>query len=276
MTMTRNTLLPFIMTEQYKQFKATCDYVRQRRKMGLTHGEAGSGKSSAARKYVEAQPLNPLNGQSSVFYLELEQTDKTDRAFYNAFVGALLREEPGYATAKVAAGETRRLLEKYQYEFIIIDEFQFLQDSGLEAVRTLWDKTNIPIMLITMTGFTGVLKKQRHLQLESRIVRKHRFDGLKDTQIMKDLLPHISIHSHIRFSPDQEDAKAIVEALMKTTRGNFRLVMNVLEQADALIELSQRAHERTTAAGKRTPPDILDFSADVVYDAAEMCGDADL
>jgi hypothetical protein len=78
---------------------------------------------------VAAQPLNPLNGQSAVFYFELEQTDKTDRAFYNAFVGELLREEPGNVTAKVAANETRRLLKKYQYEFIIIDEFQFLQDS---------------------------------------------------------------------------------------------------------------------------------------------------
>jgi hypothetical protein len=275
MTVTTNKLLPFVVTRQYKIFADACDYVRQKQKMGLIHGEAGSGKSSAAHQYVAAQPLNPLNGQSAVFYFELEQTDKTDRAFYNAFVGELLREEPGNVTAKVAANETRRLLKKYQYEFIIIDEFQFLQDSGLEAVRTLWDKTGIPILLITMTGFTGILKKQRHLQLSSRIVRWQRFDGLTDKQIKRDLLPNVSTHSHISFQSDQEDATAIVEALMKTTTGNFRRIVSVLEQADELIELSKIDNERAIAAGKKEIPAILDFDVELIHEAAAMCSDAD-
>src|SRR5262245_50754979 len=111
-------LLPFIVTRQYKQFQETCDFVRKRRKIGLAYGEAGTGKSSAARRYAAEQPALAMNGLSPVFYIELEQTDKTDRAFYNAMVGAILRQPPENVTAKVAGNEAKRLLEKYQYDSI--------------------------------------------------------------------------------------------------------------------------------------------------------------
>src|SRR6185503_5632594 len=107
-------LVPFIVTRQFKQFQETCDFVRKRRKIGLAYGEAGAGKSSAARRYTAEQPPLAINGVSPVFYVELEQTDKTDRAFYNMLVGAILRQPPENVTAKVAASEAKRLLEKYQ------------------------------------------------------------------------------------------------------------------------------------------------------------------
>jgi len=269
-----NELLPFIATKQYKQFKETCDFVRKRRKIGLAYGEAGAGKSSAARRYANEQPALAINGVSPIFYLELEQTDKTDRAFYNTLVGEILRQPPENVTAKVAASEAKRLLEKYQYDFLIIDEFHFLQDSGLEAVRTLWDKTGIPIMLITMTQFRGMLQKTKHLQLHSRIVRFLRFDRLEQKQIQRQLLPHVAADAHITFDPDQEDADKILAALFAATQGNFRKIMKVLDQANELIALSIEAHQ-THLAGrlKKDPPSILRFDANIIREAAAMTED---
>ena len=267
-------LVPFISTRQYKMFKATCDFIRARRKMGLTYGDAGAGKSSAARRYAREQPPMVANGLSPVFYLELEQTEKTDRALYNAFVATIRREPAENVTAKVASDEAKRLLDKYRYEFIIIDEFQFLQDSGLEAVRTLWDKTNIPILLITMTQFKGVLQKPKHKQLHSRIIRFLAFDQLDKKQLKKDLLSHIDVHSHITFDAEQNDADAIVDALFSTTRGNFREIMKVLDQANDLIDVSKKAVALHAAAQSSKPaPLVRRFDVATISEAAEMTMD---
>jgi DNA transposition AAA+ family ATPase len=271
---TPSELVPFISTRQYKKFKETCDFVRKRRKIGLIYGEPGAGKSSAARKYVAEQPALTVNGLSPIFYIDLEQTDKTDRAFYNTLVAAITHQAPENVTAKVAGTEAKRLLEKYRYEMIIIDEFHFLQDSGLEAVRTLWDKTGIPMILITMTMFKGVLQKPKHLQLHSRIIRFLSFDRLTKEQIARDLLPNVDVHSHIVFDRDQADAEEIVTTLYETTQGNFREITKILDQANELIELSIQAVAVHTAVGSKKPaPALQRFNADVIRDAAGMTKD---
>lgn len=264
-------LVPFIITKQYKEFKDTCDYVRRKRAMGLTHGEPGAGKSRAALRYVEEQERMALNGESPVFYLHLEQTDKTDRAFYNALVAAIIRQPPENTTATVAGNEAKRLLVKYQYEFLIIDEFQFLMDTGLEAVRTLWDKVHIPMMFITMSEFTGKLRKAKYKQLHSRIRKVLSFDALKEAQIMNDLLPNLDTHSHLAFSPTQDDAAEILAMLVKATSGNFRDIIKILDQANELIDLSilARQHALETKPDRELP-EITIFDAALIRDAAEM------
>src|SRR2546423_1666683 len=104
-------LLPFIVTRQCKKFWETMDFVWKRRGIGETHGEAGTGKTSVAKAYAAAQPPLAINGLSPVLYMELEQSDKTDRALYNTLVGAILRQPPENVTAKVAGNEAKRLLE---------------------------------------------------------------------------------------------------------------------------------------------------------------------
>ncbi|MDP9313732.1 MAG: ATP-binding protein [Chloroflexota bacterium] len=270
----QNELLPFVKTRQYKQFKETCDFVRSRRKIGLAYGEAGTGKSSAARQYATEQPPLAVNGVSPVFYLELEQTDKTDRAFYNTLVGAILHQPPENVTAKVASNEAKRLIDKYQFDMIILDEFHFLQDSGLEAVRTLWDKIGIGIMLVTMTQFRSVLQKTKHLQLHSRIIRFHPFDRLDEKQIRRELLPRVTTNSGITFDPEQKDADEIIQALLKATQGNFRRIVKVLDEASYLIELSIEENQLYEAGRiKQQPQPILQFSAEVILEAAARTED---
>jgi DNA transposition AAA+ family ATPase len=157
---------------------------------------------------------------------------------------------------------------------MFFDEFHFLQDSGLEAVRTLWDKTGVPIMLITMTQFRGVLQKTKHLQLHSRIIRFLSFDRLDENQIKKVLLPKIAVNAHITFDPNQTDAAEIVAALLAATQGNFRKIMKVLDQANELIAISKEEHQmHLVARRKGDPPLIRSFDADVIREAATMTED---
>jgi DNA transposition AAA+ family ATPase len=242
--------VPFIKTEQYKKFHTVCNYARCRRKMALVWGEAGTGKSRAARQFVSCLPLNPANGQPPVLYVELEQNDKTDRALYNVLISAINGQPAGNLMAKPAGEEAKRLITKYRYDTIIFDEFGFLQDSGLEAVRTLWDKIQLSMIFITMPERIAKLQQPKYKQFYSRLARIERFDGLTRTQIQEDLLPRVAQSSYLSFESGQEDAKEIVNELYTVTSGNFREIMKVLDQANEIIRINQRRRERKIAAGE--------------------------
>jgi DNA transposition AAA+ family ATPase len=267
--------IPFIKTEQYKKFHAVCNYVRRRRKMLLVWGEAGTGKSRAALQYIANLPPNIANGQSPVLYVELEQSDKTDRALYNVLISNITRQPAGNLMAKPAGEEAKRLITKYRYDTIIFDEFGFLQDSGLEAVRTLWDKLQLAMIFITMPERITKLQQPKYKQFYSRLARIERFDGLTRRQIMEDLLPRVAQDSYLSFESGQEDAEQIVNELYTVTSGNFREIMKVLDQANEIIHLTQRKREREIAEGK----DILLYkklpvlSVDLIQAAASATKD---
>jgi DNA transposition AAA+ family ATPase len=242
--------IPFIATQQYLMFQSACNYARRRRKMALVWGDAGTGKSRAARQFISRLPLNPANGQPPVLYVELEQNDKTDRALYNVLISAITGQPAGNLLAKPAGEEAKRLITKYRYDTIIFDEFGFLQDSGLEAVRTLWDKIQLSMIFITMPERVAKLQQPKYKQFYSRLARIERFDGLTPTQIMEYLLPRVAQDSYLSFESGQEDAEQIVKELYTVTSGNFREIMKVLDQANEIIRLSQRKREREIAEGK--------------------------
>jgi DNA transposition AAA+ family ATPase len=218
--------------------------------MALVWGEAGTGKSRAARQFVSSLPLNPANGQPPVLYVELEQNDKTDRALYNLLISAITGQPAGNLLAKPAGEEAKRLITKYRYDTIIFDEFGFLQDSGLEAVRTLWDKIQLSMIFITMPDRIAKLQQPKYKQFYSRLARIERFDGLTRRQIMEDLLPRVAQDSYLSFESGQEDAEWVVNELYTVTGGNFREIMKVLDQANEIIRLNQRKREREIAQGK--------------------------
>ncbi len=234
-------LLPFILTEQYLQLREICEYARRFRVLGLIYGEAGAGKTKAAQRYVREQPLITANGQSSVLYFQLAQSDKTDRAFLNALVAAITGLPQKNLTAAVAMAEAQRLLQKYRYVAIIVDEVGFLQESGLEAIRTLHDQTTLPIILITMPNLVD--KLERYPQFYSRISQFLCFESLTKADIRHKVLPNVALRSHISFDPQQEDASEIVAALYKAAggtkgqRASFRDVVHILQQANELLQI---------------------------------------
>lgn len=260
-------LLPFIRTYQYKKFVETCYKVMARRRFGLVYGYAGAGKTWAALQFAAEQPIMTANGQSPVLYVQFAQSDKTDRAVYNTMVATITNQTPRNDTTSVAGAELVRLLRKYCYTLIILDEVGFLQDSGLEAVRTLYDKTNLPIILITMPEY--VYRVQRFKQVYSRIARRLPFENVTDEQIKHEILVRVDEASHITFDPNQEDADEIVEALyLGSDHGSFRDMIHILEEASDLIAKSIAYCEReSTKNPKKKTMKPRTFDVDLIRDA---------
>jgi DNA transposition AAA+ family ATPase len=118
--------------------------------MVLVYRYAGAGKTLTALQFVSEQTIMIINGESPILYVHLSQSDKTDRAVYNKMVAVITNQMPRNDSASVAFVELVRLLKKYRYILIIIDEVRYLYDTGLEAIRTLHDTTKLPIVLIAM------------------------------------------------------------------------------------------------------------------------------
>src|SRR6266508_622772 len=217
MTLTHFDLLPFIETAQYMDFTLVCDYSRDHRCVVLVYGPAGAGKTVSAMRYRDAQPLITANGLSPVLYFQLTPADKTDRAFYNTLVEAMTKQPDQHRSAAVALAEAKRLLQKYRYEALIIDEVGFLAESGLEAVRTLHDQTGLPIILITMPKL--VERLEVYPQFYSRIAQFLEFGLLTREQIRQYVLPAVSQQSSLTFDPEQSAAADIVESLYTGAAG---------------------------------------------------------
>ena len=97
------------------------------------------------------------------------------------------------------------------------------------------------------------------------------FDTLQKKQIARDVLPQLPQLSHIVFSPDQDDAAAIIDLLFDSTRGNFRQLINILIQANNLIELSKQTNEYyRTHRPDKTPPPIHEFGVTIIRESTAM------
>jgi DNA transposition AAA+ family ATPase len=263
----QSPLLPFIKTVQYKKFAEVCYRAIECMRIALIYGYAGAGKSSTALQFATEQPIMTVNGQSPVLYIQLSQSDKTDRAVYNKMVAVITNQIPRNDTASVAFAELVRLLKKYRYILVILDEVGFLQDSGLEAIRTLHDTTNLPIVLITMPEY--VYKVQKFKQVYSRIARRLPFENLTREQIKQEILPRVAESSHITFSPEQDDVDEIVEAMyVGSDRGSFRDIVHILEESSDLLAKSIAYCERESARNpKKKPLEPRRFDVSLIHDA---------
>jgi len=271
-TLNRFNLLPFVETEQFQDFTIACDYARAHQSVALVYGPAGAGKTVSAIRYRDAQPLITANGLSPILYFQLTPADKTDRAFYNSLVEAMTRHPDQHRSAAAALAEAKRLLHKYRYEALIIDEVGFLLESGLEAVRTLHDQADLPIILITMPQLIERLEK--YPQFYSRIARFQEFGQLTQEQIRYAVLPGVSKQSHIAFDFEQKDAEEIVAALYEGAGGSdergasFRDIGHILATANDLIEESIQLRDAFIAEnlGKKHPK-IERFDASLIRKA---------
>jgi type II secretory pathway predicted ATPase ExeA len=245
---TRERFVDFVETEQYDDIEYICEYAIHHRIIALIVGDAGIGKSLAARHFVNSQPLITANGRSPVLYVQLKQSDKTDRTVLNALVAAINGQPQRRDTAAVAMAEVRRLIQKYRIQEIIIDEAGYLEDSGLKAVLTLYDPGEgddalIPVVLIITPDYKD--KIERLPQLNSRIAQRLELSRLEKAVIGELILPNVSNESHITFSPEQADAKEIINELFTASGGTdqnagaiFRDLVDILIASHTIIQES--------------------------------------
>jgi DNA transposition AAA+ family ATPase len=131
-----------------------------------------------------------------------------------------------FETKKRAIGDPTTL--------ILIDEADRLRMSGLEQVRSIFDKGRFGLVLI---GMPGIEKRMaRYPQLYSRIGFVHEFRPLGLAE-MRFLLERRWAPVGVKL-PEQAPSEEAAAAVLRITGGNFRLFHRLLTQIERVLEIN--------------------------------------
>ena len=269
MGFTRQDLLPFQETTQYLDFVLSCDYSRESRIMSLCVGPTGAGKTAAAHRYVTSRQRMTGNGRPATLYVQLAPSDKTDRALNNTLVAAIRGGDREDRSASVARAEVIRLIEKYGYDSMIVDEGGSMFESGYEELRTLHDLMDgFPIVTIVMPN--SVPKIERIVPaFYSRIGDHINFDTITIEQIREIILPNLSKRSHLQLPEPQPKRDALITELERLASGNFRNLMDILLRVNYKIQesIDDRVALKEAGVAEGLPP-LVKFDVATVREAA--------
>ena len=120
-------------------------------------------------------------------------------------------------------------------KLIIVDEADRLNMITIEHLRDLYDRHGFGLVLIGMPGIEKRLA--RYAQLYSRIGFAHEFRTLSDEEMLFILEHHWEQLGLKLSSSDFTDMEA-VSAIVRITRGNFRLLHRLFTQIRRIIDVN--------------------------------------
>ncbi len=138
-------LLPFIETDAYWRFCATCETTINTATITVIAGEAGVGITRAALQYVAEQACL-ASGDPSILYVPLVWGDKTERHLAQR-LGEAMSTHQEQRSVRANMTEAGQRLKEAGYRAVMFDNVPFLQPRGLDAVAMLNEQITIPIML---------------------------------------------------------------------------------------------------------------------------------
>jgi DNA transposition AAA+ family ATPase len=131
--------------------------------------------------------------------------------------------------------ESRLLAVPDPTSLIIVDEADRLSMNSLEQLRSVFDKSGLGMVLI---GMPGIEKRvARYPQFFSRIGFVHEFRALRDADIqalLEERWAPVGIHF-----PDSSPNPEVISAIIRLTRGNFRLLVRLLTQMERVLAINK-------------------------------------
>jgi transposase InsO family protein len=117
---------------------------------------------------------------------------------------------------------------------IVVDEADRLTMNSLEQLRSIFDQNGLGMVLI---GMPGIEKRiARYPQFFSRIGFVHEFRALSDADIqvlLEQRWAPVGIHL-----PAPSPAPEVITAVIRLTRGNFRLLVRLLTQMERVLAIN--------------------------------------
>jgi DNA transposition AAA+ family ATPase len=243
--------LPFIVTKEHRRFVEFCDACRRYRYIGLCYGPPGVGKTLSARQYTQWQLVEQAAPRHQPGHALPPELAACHTLFYTAPVAGT----PGRVTKEIftAWHQLNLLVQEatthqlppgeeipwYKIpecvELLIVDESDRLQVAGLEALRDIYDRRNIGLILIGMPGIEKRLA--RYAQLYSRVGFVHQFRTLSTEELRWILEQRWQQLGLSLDYTDFTDAEAVA-TIIRITNGNFRLVHRLLTQVERILQIN--------------------------------------
>ncbi|EAD6209099.1 ATP-binding protein [Listeria monocytogenes] len=234
----------YIETKAYKQFEEFCDACKKYKYIGICHGLPGVGKTQAARHYADWDRLYPAFCEFDRKYeVTDELTAELAKEKHTIFITAptLGVNQITKDIKKIGYRITYMAREAF-YEWddgvdlIIIDEVDRLKMAHLEQIRDLYDRQNVPLILIGMPGIEKRLS--RYPQLYSRIGFAHEYkkmDKIEAEHILHYKWEELGLGLQLADFSNYE----AMNLILKITNGNFRLIHRLFTQIERVMEINQ-------------------------------------
>ena len=243
-------LAHFQVTKQHRRFVEFADAVRRHRYIGACFGAPGLGKTLSARTYGAADDWDRWINDRYTRRTALPLPVAASRtAVLTPYVGVTPRQlfHDLHYRADILDTDVRWLAqpdydpeldwdpqEPSHTQLLIIDEADRLKMNGLEQVRDFFDRSDMGVILIGMPGFDRQLA--RYPQLYSRIGFAHHYKPLDPEDI-----PGVLGHYWLQLGLPEEDLHPdgeLVNAVVRITGGNFRLIERLMTQVGRLRDIN--------------------------------------
>jgi DNA transposition AAA+ family ATPase len=212
--------VPFIVTRQVKEMAAACHALIETRDMGVIFGDPGVGKTLTA-EHITAKWS--LRGYPKAIYVEADVGSTPAGVARNILKGlADLRPANSADMARIIAN----LTQDQELELMIVDEAERFNRHCLEMIRSIYDRSKVPVMLIGMANIVRNLKS--HKKFYSRIGIAYYFEPLSYEQLAKYLE---RLHPLLK-DIDPVTEKRLLDFIYRATKGEFRRINRLVKQAE--------------------------------------------
>ncbi len=240
---------PFLATREHARFVEFAEACSHYRYIGVCHGRPGVGKTRSAREFSAFPDLQKYGALREISAPFGEQIARCRAVFSTIAVSNTPKTldmglginvtKMGCARLTVAAGSPEGVTfdaARIACPLVIIDEADRLSIKSLEHLRDLSDRQGFGLILMGMPGLEKRLA--RYAQLYSRIGFVHEFKQLTETEMRLLLATHASDFG-ITFDATQLDAIEAQAAVIRITRGNFRLMERLFAQMKRIMTLNR-------------------------------------
>ncbi len=171
------------LTKNMKMTHFTINETIVSRDLTVIHGEAGCGKTTAVKEFVKQNP-------TTVFIEAIPGMSISSVLSEISVAIGLQPSKSSEAMIKAISKEFKR-----REAVLIIDEAENLTTKTLEALRRIWDFSQVPTVLVGTGALINNLKGRNGelLQLYSRVSNTWKFKELDDEDL-KELFGDVAVH----------------------------------------------------------------------------------
>ena len=219
----------FVPLEQVKKLHDWLEGKRQSRQSGRVVGESRTGKTMGCNAYRLRHKPTQEHGKPPtvpVVYIQIPQECGARDLF------SMILEHLKYQVIKGTVSEIRdrafRVLKGCVVEMVIIDEADRLKPKTFAEVRDIFDKLEIPVILVGTDRLDTVIKRDE--QVYNRFRSCHRFgkfsgeDFKRTVEIWEKQILKLPVASHL-------SSKKILKTLGEATGGYIGLMDMILRES---------------------------------------------
>lgn len=175
---------------QFEELKLVLKRMLEERSMALVTGQAGVGKTTAVRAFVDLLPTN----RYQVVYVGQDQDGINLSRRLASSLGIPLQRSKAHTWLLISQHLSDNLAEQGKEIILIVDEAHLLENSTLEDIRLLtnadFDRTSpVTVVLIGQLTLRSRLKNSGHEALSQRLRFRYALEGLTEDET-SDYIKH--------------------------------------------------------------------------------------